>query len=48
MQNENLGMDFLQKRNQYIENVTLERVNLVAKKYFSPEKLIMINLGKTK
>ena len=48
MQNENLGIDFLQKRNQYIENVTLERVNLVAKKYFSPEKLIMINLGKTK
>ena len=45
---ENLSMDFLQKRNQYIENVTLERVNLVAKKYFSPEKLIMINLGKTK
>lgn len=48
MQNENLGIDFLQKRNHYIENVNLERVNLVAKKYFSPEKLIMINLGKTK
>ena len=45
MQRQDLGADFLQKRNIYIEKVTLERVNKVAKQYFSPEKLVIINLG---
>ena len=48
MQKENLGIDFLQKRNFYVEQVTLERVNRAAKKYFSPEKLIFINMGNIK
>ena len=48
MQRENLGLDFLQKRNSYVEQVTLERVNRVAKQYFSPKKLIMINMGNIK
>lgn len=48
MQREKLGTDFLQKRNQYIEDVTLERVNDVARKYFSPNRLLIISLGNTK
>lgn len=48
MQREKLGTDFLQKRNKYIEDVTLERVNNVARKYFSPNRLLMVSLGKTK
>ena len=48
MQREELGKDFLQKRNLYIERITLDRVNRAAKEYFSPEKLIMINMGNMK
>lgn len=35
MQKSKLGLDFLQKRNEYVKNVTLEDVNKVATKYFS-------------
>ena len=35
IQKENLGIDFFEKRNGYIEAVTLEEVNAAAKKYFS-------------
>ena len=45
MQRENLGIDFLQKRNLYVEQVTLERVNQVAKQYFVSENLVMVNMG---
>ena len=34
MQKFNLGLDFLQKRNEYIENVTLNEVNNAAKIYY--------------
>lgn len=34
MQKENLGIDFLEKRNAYVEAVTLKEVNAAAKKYF--------------
>lgn len=34
MQKEKLGIDFLQKRNDYVRNVTLQNVNEVARKYF--------------
>lgn len=34
MQKENLGIDFLQKRNDYVQKVTLDEVNAAAKKYF--------------
>ncbi len=37
MQKSKLGLDFLQKRNDYIKNVTLYDVNKVANKYFSQE-----------
>ena len=39
MQRNNLGLDFLEKRNQYVENVTLEQLNKVAKKYFVEQRL---------
>lgn len=35
MQEYNLGLDFLQKRNDYIKNITLEEVNEAATRYFS-------------
>ncbi|MBR1915664.1 MAG: insulinase family protein [Alphaproteobacteria bacterium] len=35
MQKEHLGLDFLQKRNEYVKNTTLDEVNRAAKKYFS-------------
>lgn len=35
MQKQKLGLDFLQKRNDYIRNVSLENVNRAAAKYFS-------------
>lgn len=48
MQREGLGTDFLQKRNRYIEEVTLEQANTAARKYFSPKRLLIISLGKNK
>ena len=47
MQKENLGKDFLKKRNSYVKNVTLEQVNIAAKKYFAPQAPIIINYGLT-
>jgi len=41
MQKENLGIDFLQKRNQYVQEVTLDEVNKAAKKYFSTKPSIL-------
>lgn len=46
MQKDNLGIDFLQKRNGYIEAVTLRQVNRAASQYFDPSHIIMINIGK--
>ncbi len=46
MQKENLGIDFLQKRNQYVAQVTLEQVNRASARYFRPENLKIISLGK--
>jgi len=46
MQKENLGMDFLQKRNEYIRNIKLHEVNTAAKKYFNIENLRFITIGK--
>ncbi len=34
MQKYDLGIDFLQKRNEYVENVSLQQINNAAKKYF--------------
>ena len=46
MQKENLGIDFLQKRNTYISDVTLEQVNQAAAKYFNSQNLRLISIGK--
>lgn len=40
MQQNKLGIDFLSKRNTYVNNVTLEQLNNIAKKYFNNDLLI--------
>ena len=45
MQKENLGIDFLQKRNDYVQAVSLEQVKNVAAKYFDETKLVRVNIG---
>ena len=44
MQKYNLGLDFLQKRNEYINQISLEKVNQVIKKYFVPQ-MISVEIG---
>ena len=44
MQRYDLGLDFLQKRNQYVENVTLKQLNQVAMEYFT-EELLQAEIG---
>jgi zinc protease len=48
MQKYNLGIDFLDKRNEYIANVSLEDVNKVIKKYFTntPDFVMIGNFDK--
>lgn len=41
MQHEELGIDYLEKRNDFINAVTLEQVNELAKKIFSKKPLIV-------
>ena len=45
MQRDNLGRDFLQKRNDYVRAVSVEQVNAVAAKYFDNNKLVRVNFG---
>ena len=45
MQRDNLGVDFLQKRNNYVRDVSLEQVNRVAAQYYNAEKLVRVNIG---
>jgi len=45
MQRDNLGVDFLQKRNNYVRDVSLEQVNRVAAQYYNTEKLVRVNIG---
>jgi zinc protease len=40
-----LGLDYLEKRNSYIEAVTLEDVRRVAKSVLDPEKLVFVVVG---
>lgn len=46
MQKYNLGLDFLQKRNDYIANISLEKVNEAAQRYFDDSKMISVEIGK--
>ncbi len=45
MQKYNLGLDFLQKRNDYIAHIKPEDVNRVIKKYFNKQLLTGVELG---
>lgn len=45
MQKDNLGLDFLQKRNQNIKNVSFDDVNRAARKYFTTANLVSVNIG---
>lgn len=44
MQKYDLGLDFLQKRNQYVEEVTLEQLNRVSADYFT-ENMLQAEIG---
>ncbi|MEJ2027630.1 MAG: NAD-binding protein, partial [Limibacillus sp.] len=46
MQQENLGIDYLDSRNAYIEAVTLEDAKRVAAELFQPDKLTVVVVGK--
>ena len=45
MQEEKLGADFLVKRNDYVNAVTIDEVNAAARKYFVEGGPIWVNLG---
>jgi zinc protease len=45
MQVDGLGIDYLEKRNGYIEAVTLEDVRRVAKRLYHPERLLVVVVG---
>ena len=45
MQLENLGLDYLERRNSYIEAVTLEDANRVAGRLFDADALTMVVVG---
>ncbi len=45
MQKYNLGLDFLQKRNENIANIRFDEVNNAIQKYFDPEKVIKAEIG---
>ncbi|MCK5296506.1 MAG: insulinase family protein [Alphaproteobacteria bacterium] len=46
IQLDELGIDYLDKRNAYIENITLEDIKRTAKQILSPEKLETVVVGK--
>jgi zinc protease len=45
MQVDDLGIDYLERRNDYIEAVTLEDVRRVAKRLYHPEQLLTVVVG---
>lgn len=45
IQAQNLGMDYFDKRNSYIEAVTLEDAKRVAKRLLKPENLLIVTVG---
>ncbi len=48
MQFHNLGIDYIDRRNQFIESVTRENVNRLAKDLLDPDKLSIIVVGEPK
>ena len=45
IQAENLGIDFLDKRNSYIEKVTIEDARRAAKRLYNPDQLTVVVVG---
>ena len=45
IQNEDLGIDYFDKRNSYIESVTLEDAQRAAKRLLDPSKLLIVTVG---
>ena len=45
MQRDNLGIDYLERRNSYIEAVTLDDVNRVARRILHADRLIVVVVG---
>lgn len=45
MQTENLGVDFLNKRNDIIANISLDQINELSKKYFSSNQFTFVVVG---
>ena len=45
IQIENLGIDYLDKRNSYIDKVTIEDARRVAKRLFDPDRLTVVVVG---
>lgn len=45
MQKYNLGLDFLQKRNDYVRQVSWQEVNDAARKYFNEQELVEVIIG---
>ncbi len=48
MQEDNLGVNFLEKRNSYIRGVNIEVANAAAVKYLDPTKMLVVVVGKNK
>ena len=45
VQRDNLGLDYIDKRNSYIEAVTLEQAKAYAKQLYEPDNLIVVVVG---
>jgi zinc protease len=45
MQVDDLGIDYLERRNAYIEAVTLEDVRRVARRLYHPDQLLVVVVG---
>lgn len=45
MQKENLGLNFLERRNQYVESVTLKEVNQMSQKYYNFNQMSKMSIG---
>lgn len=45
VQRDNLGLDYIDKRNSLIDGVTLEQARAFAKKFYEPENLVVVIVG---
>ncbi|MGE3333734.1 MAG: M16 family metallopeptidase [Rhodospirillaceae bacterium] len=45
VQRDNLGLDYIDKRNSYIESVTLEQAKALSKKLYEPDNLVVVVVG---